>query len=103
MIPSRLMTDWEKIRRGPTPPTIVALPKQLRVLRRVERKEFRVQVIQAAIYAHPNGQELRVFMEPEEKNDLLWSSVQRFDFTPLEAKAAELREVLLEKGWTHLA
>jgi hypothetical protein len=40
-------------------------------------------------------QELRVFLEPKEKNDLLWSSVERYDFTPLEEKAADLRSVLL--------
>ena len=58
-----------------------------------------MQIITAAIYKHPHGQELRVFLEPEEKNDLLWSSVERFDFTPLEQKASDLRSVLLEKGW----
>jgi hypothetical protein len=44
-----------------------------------------------------------VFLEPEEKNDLLWSSVERFDFTPLEEKASDPRPVLVEKGWTELA
>ena len=47
--------------------------------------------------------ELRLFLEPEGSNDLLWSSVERFDFTPLEEKASDLRSVLLEKGWTELA
>ena len=41
-----------------------------------------------------------MFLEPEEKNDLLWSEVARFDFTPLQEKATALREVLIEKGWT---
>ena len=95
------MTDWEKIRTGPTPQTAPVLPNQLRLLWRVERrKEFRVQVIQAAIYSHPVGQELRVFMEPEEKNDLLHSEIARFDFTKLEEKATGLYDVLLTNGWT---
>jgi hypothetical protein len=59
-------------------------------------------MITAAIYKHPHGQELRVFIEPEEKNDLLWSELAQFDFTPLEQKASDLRAVLLEKGWTEL-
>jgi hypothetical protein len=53
-------------------------------------------------YKNPYGLELRVFLEPEEKSDLLMSEVARFDFTPLEEKATSLREVLLEKGWTQL-
>jgi hypothetical protein len=43
-----------------------------------------------------------VFIEPEDRNDLLHSEVARFDFTPLEEKATSLREVLLEKGWTEI-
>ena len=38
----------------------------------------------------------------ESDNNLLHSEVARFDFTPLEEKAADLRRVLLEKGWTAL-
>jgi hypothetical protein len=37
-----------------------------------------------------------------EKNDLVMSEVARFDFTPLEKKAADLRSVLIEKGWAEL-
>lgn len=43
-----------------------------------------------------------MFVEPEDRNDLLRSSVERFDRGPLEAKAADLRDVLLEKGWTEI-
>jgi hypothetical protein len=39
-----------------------------------------------------------VLIEPEEDANLLHSEVARFEFTPLEEKAAELRAVLLEKG-----
>lgn len=70
---------------------------------RVERRrQFRCQVICAAIYRHLAGRELRVFMEPEERNDLLHSELARIDFTPLEEHAASLRDVLLEKGWSEL-
>ena len=55
------------------------------------------------LYKMRGTMELRLFLEPEERNDLLWSSVERFDFTPLEEKASDLRSVLLDKGWTELA
>jgi hypothetical protein len=71
------------------------------VLWRVERRQqFRAQIVTAAIYHHIAGQELRVFLGPEDANDLLHSELARFDYTPLEEKAAALREVLIEKGWT---
>jgi hypothetical protein len=44
--------------------------------------------------------ELRLFLEPEEKNDLERGGAVRL--TELEEKGANLREVLLEKGWTEL-
>jgi hypothetical protein len=56
----------------------------------------------SSLIEHDVGKELRVFLGPEEKNDLLWSELAQFDFTPLEEKAADLRSVLLEKGWTEL-
>lgn len=40
--------------------------------------------------------ELRVFIELEERNDLLQFEIERFDFAPLDSKAATLREALLE-------
>ena len=83
--------------------TTTRRPEQLRILSSIERrKQFRVQVICAAIYKHPHGQELRVFLEPEENADLLWSELAPWDFSPLEQKASDLRAVLLEKGWTEL-
>ena len=87
----------------PQPPREPASPEQLRVVWRVERRRrFRCQIITAAIYKHPHGQELRVFLGDEGENNLLHSELARFDFAPLEDKAASLREVLLEKGWTEL-
>jgi hypothetical protein len=75
----------------------------LRVLWRVERrKDFGVQIIQAALYAHPHGQERRVFIEPEEAGNLLHSELARIDFDPLWRKAVDLRDVLLGKGWSAL-
>jgi len=67
------------------------------------RKQFRCQVITAGIYKHPHGQELRIFLGDESDNNLLHSELVRCDITPLEEKAASLREVLLEKGWTEIA
>ena len=70
----------------PQPPRESPRPEQIRVLWRVERRrDFKVQIITAAIYRHPlpNACELRVFIEPEERNDLLHSELARIDFTPL--------------------
>ena len=63
------------------------------LLRVLWRMQFRAQIITAAIYRHPAGLELRVFLEPEEKNDLLWSELARFDHSVLEDKAAAMRDV----------
>jgi len=68
----------------------------------VRRKQFRYQIITAAICRHVAGQELRVFLGDESDNNLLHSELARWDFTPLEEKATSLREVLLENGWTEL-
>ena len=58
----------------PQPPRELQPPKQLRVLWRVERrKQFRCQIITAAIYQHPHGQELRMFLGDEADNNLLHS------------------------------
>ena len=97
--------DWRTVRsdgspRRQEPPP----PEPLRTLWRVERrKQFRCQIITAAIYRHPHGgQELCVFLGDENENNLLHSELARFDFTPLAEKASSLREVLLEKGWTQI-
>jgi hypothetical protein len=96
-VPLRLV-DWQHVRCPPAKPAPVPSPEQLRVLWRVERrKQFRCQIIIAAIYKHPHGQELRVFLGDETEDDLLHSEVAQFDSTPLDEKAADLRSVLLEK------
>jgi len=87
----------------PLPPRDPPRPEQLRLLWRVERrKQFRCQIIAPAIYRHPYGQELGVFLEPEDAGNLLHSELARFDYTPLEDKATSLREVLLMSGWNEL-
>ena len=53
----------------------------------------------AALYENPGGTELRVYFEPEERDDLLQSDVQRVDVGALEAKADTLRATLKDKGW----
>jgi hypothetical protein len=79
----------------PQPPRELPLPRQLRILWRVERRKlFRCQVITAAIYRHPHGQELRVFLGDESDDNLLHSELTRWDLAPLEEKATSLREVL---------
>jgi hypothetical protein len=75
--------------------------RRIRLLWRAERRNaFRCQVITAAIYKHPVGQELRVFLEPEDQHDLLMSEVEGMNLCALDERAARLREVLLESGWT---
>lgn len=67
--------------------------QQLSVLWRIERrKQFRAQIITAAIYSHPAVQELRVFLEPEEAGNLLHSELARFDFTRSRRRRQSLRE-----------
>jgi hypothetical protein len=70
----------------------------LRVLWRMQAR----RVVTAGLYSHSAGTELRVFFEPESADDLLHSQVERFDVTALEDKAAEMRLVLLERGWLEL-
>jgi len=95
--------DWNTVQAAPRTPSDLTSPEQLRVLWRVERrKEFRAQIITAAIYRHPLGQELRMFLGAEADNNLLHSEPAGFDFTALEERATALREVLLEKGWADL-
>ena len=102
---SLIHTDWENIRSAPAHTERTSRPKLLRSLWRIERrKQFRCQIITAAIYTHPlpNACELRVFLGDEGDNNQLHSELARWDFTPLEEKATSLREVLLEKGWMNL-
>ena len=79
-------------------------PQLLRILWRAARQlPTHLQIVTAATYKHTHSRELRVFLEPEEKGDLLMSEVARIDFTPLRDKAASLRDVLLEKGWPEVS
>jgi hypothetical protein len=57
------------------------------------------RIVTAALYHHPAGTELRVYLEPESADDLLHSQVERFDVGVLETRAEALRMILLEKGW----
>jgi hypothetical protein len=61
------------------------------------------RVVAAALYEHPGGTELRIYFEPEERDDLLQSEVQRLDVAALEQKAEMLRTILKEKGWWEIA
>jgi hypothetical protein len=54
-------------------------------------------VVVAALYEHPAGQELRVFFERHPDN-IAHTQVDR-DVRVLDAKAEQLRGVLLEQGW----
>ena len=96
--------DWRNVRGRPAQSGPITLsPDRLRVLWRVERpREFRCQIITAAIDKHPHGQELRVFLGDENDDNLLHSELACFDFTPLEEKATSLRDVLTTNGWTEL-
>lgn len=91
--------DWGKVRSDAVEKK-APLPTQTHRLGRVERRrEFRVQTISAAIYKHPHGLELRVFLGEERNDDLLFSELAGINL-PLEEKATSLREVLLETGWS---
>ena len=57
-------------------------------------------VVVAAIYEHPIGRELRVYFEDSEDNVL---HTQVGAMSALEAKAAQLRTVMLEQGWMPLS
>ena len=66
----------------PQPPREPALPTRVRLLWRVERRrQFRCQVICAAIYRHLAGRELRVFIEPKDRTDLLHSELAHDSLT----------------------
>ena len=71
-------------------------PKQLRLLWRMRGPE---RILAAGLYEHPGGTELRVYFEPEERDDMLQSYVERFDVDALELRANTLRDILREKGW----
>ena len=61
------------------------------------------RVVAAALYQHPHGTELRVYFEPEERDDVLESQVEQFNVDALETRANTLRDTLREKGWWPLA
>lgn len=81
--------------RPPEPPPD-ARPRQLRALWRMQGPS---RVVAAGLYEHPGGTELRVYFEPEDRDDLLRSEVNRFDVDALESKAETLRDLLRDKGW----
>lgn len=56
------------------------------------------RVVAAALYKHPGGTELRVYFEPEDRDDLLQSEVQRVDVTALEQKAEMSRDIPAREG-----
>jgi hypothetical protein len=67
-------------------------PTQLRIIWRMQGPQ---SVVVAAIYAHPTGRELRVYFERSE--DAIHTEVGEVE--ALDAKAAQLRAVMLEQGW----
>jgi len=67
-----------------------------------ESNSARKSLLLPSIAIHSVGN-LRMFLGPEDENNLLHSELARFDFTPLEDKATAMREVLIEKGWRDLA
>lgn len=61
------------------------------------------KVVAAALYEHPHGKELRVYFEPEDRDDVLQTEVRHSaDVDALEARAAALRDILRSKGWWEL-
>jgi hypothetical protein len=104
MIPEEAPMDGQTVHSDTGNPTAATASEPLRLLWRIEgRKQFRAQTITAAIYRHPLGQELRILLGVEEDSNVLHSELARFDSTPLEEKAAVMREVLIQNGWRDLA
>ena len=76
--------------QSPSPPSP---PKQLQVLWRMQAPP---SVVVAALYEHATGHELRVFFERSE-DDVVYTQVGQVQ--ALDAKAVQLRGVMLEQGW----
>lgn len=72
-------------------------PRAWRVLWRVRGPR---KTAVAALYRHPIGTELRIYIEPEERDDLLHSEVHANDIGILEERANDVRIVLRGQGWT---
>lgn len=79
-----------------TIPIAFARPKQVRRLWRMQGPDT---VAAAALYEHPAGTELRVYLEPESADAPLHTETHPFDVGVLEEKAAQMRALLLAKGW----
>ena len=72
-------------------------PRQLRLLWRMQRDRT---CRRSRPHEHPGGTEaLRVYFEPEERDEVLQIEVQRFEVAALEMKATALHDMLREKGW----
>jgi hypothetical protein len=70
-------------------------PQVIRVLWRMQGPS---RVIVARIERHPFGRELIVAFE--DGDDVIETRFERVNFSVLEQRGTELRELLLEKGWT---
>lgn len=90
--------DWSKVKtpvqKRPDPPA----PQLMRHLWTV-RNSSPDRSITAGIYRNEYGRELRIHWG-ERPDNLLDSRLSRTDDAPLEARANELRAVLLEQGWS---
>ena len=73
-----------------------AQAKQLRVLWRMRRMH---NVTAAALYEHGIGAELRVYVEPNDADNVVYTCTERCNVAALEAKARELRSRLVQRGW----
>jgi hypothetical protein len=88
--------DWDRVYTdGPKPPDPPA-PTLLRMLWTMTQPGKKP--IPAAIYQTAVGRELRVHIGADADN-LIDSLLSRTNDVPLEARASELRAVLLEQGW----
>jgi hypothetical protein len=74
-------------------PSVPPVSEQLRVIWRMQGP---LSVVIAAIYAHPAGHELRVYFERSE-DAVVYTQVG--EVQALDAKAVQLRAVMLEQGW----
>jgi hypothetical protein len=86
--------------REPQQPTRPPSRADLRV-RVLWRLRGPSRVVAAALYRHPAGTELAVYMEPENVDDVLETRVA-LNVVELEQRADVLKGMLIEKGWLEL-
>jgi hypothetical protein len=77
-------------------------PQPTRIIRTLWRMQGPSRIIAARVERHPFGRELVVVFEGRGRDDVLETRYERVNFSMLEQRAEELRELLAGKGWSEL-